>query len=67
MKEILYLAFVCLMLGIGGHYDYIETITSDMKANGVYYELSERYPLMSDEDLVEIYLKQKKDDEYNWN
>lgn len=43
-----------------GHCDYVDAVVSEMKNNGAYTTLSEQYPDMSDGQLVDVYITNKK-------
>ena len=40
--------------------DFVDSIVVEMKNNGTYYALSERFPDYSDADLVRYYLEHHK-------
>lgn len=40
-----------------GKSDFVDSTVVEMKNNGTYYELSERFPDYSDADLVRYYLE----------
>jgi len=48
------LAVFFLVAGVAGHYDHLDEKVAEMKNDGSYYELSERCPHASDEELVAL-------------
>lgn len=46
--------------GLAGRSDYVDSTVSEMKNNGIYYALSERFPDYSDADLVAYYVEHYK-------
>lgn len=48
-------AFFIAAFGLAGHSDYVDNKVAQMKNDGSYWELSEKYPQASDGELVEMY------------
>ena len=62
-KETFYTSFAILLVGVAllvaGHYDYVDEVITEMKNNGAYYELIEKHPNASEEELVKMYYDKK--------
>lgn len=56
MKYILILIVLALALGYAGKSDYKDSVVTEMKNNGAYYELGRQHPLASEDSLITIYL-----------
>lgn len=56
MKYILMLIVLALALGYAGKSDYKDSVVTEMKNNGAYYELVRQYPSASEDSLITIYL-----------
>lgn len=48
-------------LGWAGQSDYEDAVITEMKNNGMYYELSAQHPQASDSELVNIYERIKNE------
>lgn len=50
------LIVLALALGYAGKSDYKDSVVTEMKNNGAYYELVRQYPSASEDSLITIYL-----------
>lgn len=48
-----------ILLGLAGRSDKQDAVLCEMKNNGAYWELAEKYPQASDARLVEIYERER--------
>lgn len=59
IKIIAGFVFFILALGWAGSSDYEDAVVTEMKDNGTYWKLSEKYPAKSDAELVKLYTGKK--------
>lgn len=59
IKVIVGAVLFLLALGWAGSSDYEDAVVTEMKDNGTYWKLSERYPAKSDAELVKMYTSKK--------
>lgn len=60
MKALLCVVLFIVLLGIVGRGDYEDDVICEMKNNGTYWELVEKYPDASESQLVSIYKDELK-------
>lgn len=54
LKTLAGIAISLLIAGVAGHYDRQDEEITEMKNDGTYWELSERYPGADEERLIEL-------------
>jgi len=55
LKTILGLAIFFCLAGVAGHFDRLDEEVCEMKNDGSYWVLSEKYPNISDAELVALH------------
>lgn len=57
---ILFIIFFIAALAVAGQSDYEDAVLCEMKNNGLYWELADRHPELSNSELVKLYMEERE-------